>query len=325
MDAPGKLPPLPALRTFEAAARLLSYTRAAEELHVTHSAVSHQIRALEEQIGVTLFVRKGRAVALTAAGEELLAAANAALRGIADALAALRRKIDPRRLSVSVMPSFAGRWLAPRLAGFLEANPGCELNVLSSEQRADFERDAVDLAIRWGFGNYPDVDYELLMDDVMFPVVRPDLARGVPRRPADLAGMPLLRSVGEDWTPWFRAAGLDWPEPASGLSLSDSGMVVQAAIDGHGVALARRSLAMGALRDGRLVRPFDIEVPLLYSESQPLAGGRGLDETGRPMRWRYWIVMPRRRERSPLLTRFVDWLRAEVRAELAPIDGHGQM
>lgn len=319
MDAPGKLPPLPALRTFEAAARLLSYSRAADELHVTHGAVSHQIRALEDQLGLALFARQGRTMTLTPAGGELLHAANTALRQIADAVAAIRRQRNPNRLSVSVMPSFAGRWLAPRLAAFLDANPGCELNVLSSDAITDFARDGTDLAIRWGFGGYAGVRSELLMDDVLFPVASPHFAGGVPREPAALAGLPLLRSVGEDWLPWFRAAGLDWDEPARGLALSDSGLLVQAAIDGQGIALARRSLAMCALRDGRLVKPFDVEVPLYYAPHQGLPAAAGLDDEGRPRRWRYWLVMPQRAADSPQLQRFVAWLRAEVAAEQAPL------
>ncbi|QDF95441.1 XRE family transcriptional regulator [Azoarcus sp. DD4] len=321
MDAPGKLPPLPALRTFEAAARLLSYSRAADELHVTHGAVSHQIRALEEQLGLALFARQGRTMTLTPAGAELLHATNAALRQIADALAAIRRQRNPNRLSVSVMPSFAGRWLAPRLAAFLDANPGCELNVLSSDAITDFARDGTDLAIRWGFGGYAGVHCEPFMDDVMFPVLSPHFAGGVPREPAALAGLPLLRSVGEDWLPWFRAAGLDWDEPARGLALNDSGLVVQAAIDGQGIALARRSLALRALREGRLVRPFDIEVPLHYAPHQGLPPAVGLDAEGNPRRWAYWLVMPQRRADSPLRERFIAWLRAEAEADRAALAG----
>lgn len=318
MDAPGKLPPLPALRTFEAAARHLSYTHAAAELHVTHSAVSHQIRALEAQLGFALFARQGRAMVLTPAGEELLLSANAALRQLSDTVAALRRRVNVNRLAVSVMPSFAGRWLAPRIASFIEAHPGCEVSVLSTTKVSDFTRDGVDVAIRWGFGGYTGVRSELLMDDVMFPVLSPRFSGAMPTRPADLAGLPLLRSNGEDWVPWFRAAGLDWPEPASGLMFDDSGMVVQAAIDGHGIALARRSLTALALRAGQLVRPFDIEVPVMYSEGQNVLVATGLDETGQPRRWRFWLILPLRDNDTPLLRDFIVWLRAEVAVDAEP-------
>lgn len=312
MEAPGKLPPLPALRTFEAAARHLSYTRAAAELHVTHSAVSHQIRALETQLGFTLFGRQGRVMVLTPAGEELLISANAALRQLSDTVAALRRRVNVNRLAVSVMPSFAGRWLAPRIASFIEAHPGCEVNVLSTTKISDFTRDGVDVAIRWGFGGYTGVRSELLMDDVMYPVLSPRYSGPMPTRPADLAGLPLLRSSGEDWLPWFRAAGLDWKEPNSGLMFDDSGMVVQAAIDGHGIALARRSLTALALRTGQLVRPFDIEVPVMYSPGQDVQVATGLDDAGQPLRWRFWLILPLRDNDTPLLRDFIAWLRAEV-------------
>lgn len=314
MLPPGKLPPLPALRTFEAAARLASYSRAAEELHVTHSAVSHQIRALEEQLGFALFTRQGRAVVLTAAGEALAASANAALRQMAETIGDLRRRTDTRRLSISVMPSFAGRWLAPRIASFIDANPDCEVNILSSTERVDFSREAVDVAIRWGPGAYTGVRVEHLMDDVLFPVLSPNFPGGVPRQPSELLRLPLLRSDLEAWRPWFRLAGLDVAEPNAGLMMSDSGLLVRAAIKGQGVALARRSLVSLALRRGKLVRPFaeDLQVPYHLPD--------GSDENTGP-RWRYWIVLPQRRVETPLLLRFLDWVRAEAARDWAePLD-----
>ncbi|AYH42437.1 transcriptional regulator GcvA [Azoarcus sp. DN11] len=321
MERPGKLPPLPALRVFEAAARLSSVSRAADELFVTHGAVSHQIRALEEHLGFPLFHRKGRAVVLTAAGEELLQAANGALRQIADTVTSLKRRANPNRLSVSVMPSFASRWLTPRIGAFIDAHPTAEVIITATGARADFSRDGMDVSIRWGPGGYPGVRSELLMDDVLFPVVSPSLCAGHPlRTPADLAGVPLLRSEGEDWAPWFRAAGLDWPEPSSGLMLSDSALVLQAALEGRGVALARRSLAASALRAGKLVRPFDIPIETRHAP-EGLANDLppDLPFAQRPL-WRYWIVQPERGD-TPLLAAFLDWLRAEAAADLAtPLD-----
>lgn len=309
MLAPGKLPPLPALRTFEAAARLGSYTRAADELHVTHSAVSHQIRALEEQLGFALFTRQGRAVVLTPAGEELASAANTALRAMAETIGDLRRRSDTRRLSISVMPSFAGRWLAPRIAAFIDANPDCEVNILSSTERTDFARESVDVAIRWGPGGYTGVRVEHLMDDVLFPVVGPAFSGRMPKKPADLARLPLLRSDLEFWTPWFRKAGLELPEPSAGLMMSDSGLLVRAAIKGQGVALARRSLVSLALRRGKLLRPFASELEVPYHS--PSATTTPDPDPSLP-RWRYWIVLPQRRQESALLQRFLDWVRDEA-------------
>ena len=190
---------------------------------------------------------------------------------------------------------------------------------MSSNALVDFARDAVDVCIRWGPGAYAGVRTELLMDDVLFPVLSPELCTG--RRlaaPADLAGLPLLRAEGEDWTPWFRAAGLDWPEPASGLMMSDSGLVLQAAIEGRGVALARRSLAALALRAGKLVRPYDIEIPAVFG---PQNAARGANAAAVPVdrrpRWRYWVVLPERAADTPLLQSFLEWLRAETAADLA--------
>lgn len=321
MERPGKLPPLPALRVFEAAARLSSVSRAADELFVTHGAVSHQIRALEEHLGFPLFHRQGRAVVLTAAGEELLQAANGALRQIADTVTSLKRRANPNRLSVSVMPSFASRWLTPRIGAFIDAHPTAEVIITATGALADFSREGMDVSIRWGPGGYPGVRSELLMDDVLFPVVSPSLCAGHPlRTPADLSGVPLLRSEGEDWAPWFRAAGLDWPEPSSGLMLSDSALVLQAALEGRGVALARRSLAASALRAGKLVRPFDIPIEARHAP-EGLANDLppDLPFAQRPL-WRYWIVRPERTD-TPLLAAFLDWLRAEAAADLAtPLD-----
>lgn len=316
MWPPGKLPPLPALRTFEAAARHLNFTRAAAELHVTHSAISHQIRGLEGQLGFALFLRGGGRLRLTPAGAALLAAANEALCLLADTLAGLRRDARPDRLCVSVLPSFGSRWLGPRIGRFIETHPGCEIAVQSTAARADLLHDGVDLAVRWGFGHYPGASAEHLLDEVLFPVASPALLaeRGEPDRPRSIRGWPLLRSRGEEWVPWFRAVGLDWPEPAGGVVFDDSALAIQAAIDGHGVLLARASLAHDALRAGLLRRLFDTSVALHYHPGQDVEAALGLDEAGQPRRWRYWLVTPGHRPVSPLAQEFIAWLRAEVRA-----------
>jgi LysR family glycine cleavage system transcriptional activator len=232
----------------------------------------------------------------------------------------LTRRANPNRLSISVMPSFAGRWLAPRIGPFIDRHPAAEVNVMSSNALVDFTRDAVDVCVRWGPGGYVGVRSELLMDDMLFPVLSPELAVGRSfDEPAALAGLPLLRTEGEYWLPWFRVAGLDWPEPATGLMVSDSGLVLQAAIEGRGVALARRSLAALALRAGKLVRPFDMEIPAIFAPESYVAGGNGT--RAECVLWRYWVVLPERVADTPLLQSFLDWLRAEVAADLAtPLD-----
>jgi len=321
MRAPGKLPPLAALRTFEAAARHLNFTRAAAELHVTHSAISHQIRSLEALLGFDLFLRGGGRLRLTPAGTALLVAANEALCQLADTLAGLRRASRSDRLCVSVLPSFGSRWLGPRIGRFIEAHPGCEIAVQSTALRADLLHDGVDVAVRWGFGHYPGLNAEHLLDEVLFPVAAPALltARGSPTTPEAIRGWPLLRSRGEDWLPWFRAAGLDWPEPDGGIVFDDSALAIQAAIDGHGVLLARASLAHDALRMGQLRRLFDTAVALRYHGGQDVDAALGLDSAGQARRWCYWIVTPGHRPLSPLARAFIDWLRSEVGAMSHPL------
>ncbi|MFZ5512445.1 MAG: transcriptional regulator GcvA [Pseudomonadota bacterium] len=300
MEKPGKLPPLPALRAFESAARLLSYSRAAQELFVTHSAVSHQVKALEDHLGVTLFMRQGRQVVLTQEGQALAVAVNAALTQIAESAALLRRRASRNRLTVSVLPSFAARWLTPRIGRFIEMHPDIELNIIASKELQDFVRDGIDVAIRFGLGRWPGVHSERLMDETMFPVASPQLNGGrLPRTPADLKRYTLLRVELEDWTPWFRLVGLDWREPRGGVVFNDSGMVLQAAMDGQGIALARRSLAIGDIQAGRLVQLFDRELPI--------------------ERTYYFAQMDPPRP-HPLIERFREWIFAEMRRDFPPAE-----
>jgi LysR family glycine cleavage system transcriptional activator len=292
MESPAKLPPLGMLRVFESAARLGSFSAAAEELSVTHSAVSHQIRALEAQLGFALFHRAGRGVQLTLLGLELSAQVNDALCGIGRTLARLRQRANPRRLTVTTMPSFAARWLGPRIGHFIELEPDIELNIISTADVLDFARDGVDVALRFGFGDYPGQQAELLMRDEMLVVASPGLVAGkLPLAPEALRDWPLLRSDGELWRAWFEGAGLDWPEPRSGLFFNDSALVLQAAIDGRGIALSRRSLCQQDLDAGRLIQ--------LFPQSLPNARA-------------YWFVTPEGVQGSPLAERFRAWIFAEV-------------
>jgi LysR family glycine cleavage system transcriptional activator len=257
-----RLPPLTTLRAFEAAARLGSFSRAAEEISVTHSAVSHQVRALEHALGAPLFQRNGKRVALTAAGRRFAESVGAALRDIADAAQAVRRSArDGDALTVSTMPSFAARWLLPRLGRFMERHPRIAVTVHTSNTLVDLERDEVDLAIRWGAGRWAGLEAEKFMEDEFFPVASPRFNRGkLPSRPADLARFRLMSADGEPWMPWFRAAGVKLEEPR-GPSFTDSSHLLQAVADGRGIGLGRRSLAEGDLRSGNLVKLFDITLP----------------------------------------------------------------
>jgi len=256
-----KLPPLTTLRAFEAAARLGSFSRAAEEISVTHSAVSHQVRALERALGTPLFQRNGRRVALTSAGRHFADRVGAALRDIAEAARFVRRgERDKNILTISTLPSFAARWLLPRLGRFMEQHPEIAVNVHTSDALVDLEREEVDLAIRFGKGAWPGLEVQKFIDDEFFPVASPRLNGGrLPRRPADLARFRLMRSGDEPWAPWFRAAGVKLEEPRD--VFTDSSLLLQAAVDGRGIALGRRSITEDELRAGRLVRLFNIAIP----------------------------------------------------------------
>ena len=285
------LPPMSALRAFEAAARTGSLTRAAEALHVTHGAISHQIKALEADLGVRLVERAGRGMRLTDEGERLAGRVRAALTDLSDAIREVSERANPRQLRVSVMPSFAARWLLPRIGSFMAAHPQVDLDVRASASLADFRRDDVDIAIRYGSGNYPGLTVEHLMDDIYFPVCSPNIGGGPPARPADLARYVLLRSDYESWQPWFAAAGLDWPQPTRGPIFNDDSHVIQAAIEGRGIALARTSLIGNDLANGVLVRLFQATV------TAPT---------------RYYLVYPPSRAGLPKLQQFGAWLKAEI-------------
>jgi len=291
-----RLPPMQALRAFEAASRERSLTKAAATLHVTHGAISHQIKALEEDLGVKLVERAGRGIRLTDAGEQFAMRVRAAFAELAAAVQEMGQLANPRRLRVSVMPSFAARWLLPRIGSFAAAHPEFDLDVSASGALVDLQRDAFDLAIRYGFGQWPGVEAELLARDTFFAVCSPRIRGGVPKAPQDLARYTLLRAEDEFWEPWFRKAGLDWPEPDRGPSFNDSSHLMQAAADGQGIALARTSLVGNDLRNGVLVRPFDTEIPGVRS---------------------YFLVYLPRMKQTPKVQAFRDWVLAEARASIA--------
>jgi len=249
-----------ALRAFEATARTGSLTRAAEQLSLTHGAVSHQIKALEDDLGVALLERAGRGVRLTDEGERFAARVRVALAELAEAVREVGDRRNPRQLRITVLPSFAARWLLPRIGRFMAAHPEIDVDVRAANALADFKRDDLDLGIRHGMGDWPGLVVEKLMDDTYFPVCSPRIAGGPPKRPADLARYRLLRSEGESWKPWFEAAGLDWSEPARGAIFSDSSHTLHAAIEGQGIALARVSLLGNDLRTGALVRLFGVAI-----------------------------------------------------------------
>lgn len=289
-----RIPPMQALRAFEAAARAGSLTKAAEAMSLTHGAISHQIKSLEASLGVRLVERAGRGIRVTDDGARLATRLRAALIEIGDAVREASERSNSRQLRVSVTPSFASRWLLPRLGRFLARNRDIDLDVRSSFALVDFGRDDTDLAIRYGFGSWPDVASEHLLDDAFFPVCSPRLSTRLPAEPRDLARHTLLRSDDEWWKPWFDAVGLDWPEPTRGPIFNDSGLMLQAAAEGQGIALARGSLLGNDVKNGLLVRLFDIDVPAPR---------------------RYYLVYPPRLASSPKLAVFRAWLHDEIRAD----------
>ncbi len=294
-----RLPSLNGLRAFEAAARHLSFTAAAAELNVTQTAVSHQIRRLEQELGTRLFVRRNRAIALTADGLDYLPPVRAAFNDLRLATAKLRRKGDDRVLTVSTLASLAAKWLLPRLAAFQEAHPDIDVRITTSIDLVDFVSGDVDAAIRYGRGNWPGLRADWLMADRMFPVCSPALLNGERplRRPEDLKDHILLHTSGasrDDWRLWLTAAGL--PADLSqhgGLTFDLNFVTIQAAIDGHGVAIGRTAYVRDDIARGRLVAPFDITLPL---------------DAG------FYLVSPEDRADTPKLAAFRQWLMESIRA-----------
>jgi LysR family glycine cleavage system transcriptional activator len=274
MTAWQHLPALRTLRIFEAAARHLNYTRAAAELHLTHGAVSHQVKALEAELGVSLFARSGKRTHLTDAGMQLAEGVRDGLDALAAAVARVRERSAGHVLTLSVLPSFAAGWLVARLGDFLTRYPGVELNLQSTPTLADFRSDGVDAAIRYGAGRWPGLVTEKLLDDEVFPVASPAFVRRHRlRQPEQLLKLPLLRTTRITWQPWFAAAGLPATEAQHGPSYSDAELTYQAAARGHGVALGRSSLVAERIEQGTLIAPFALRVPsanayyLVYPES----------------------------------------------------------
>ena len=262
-----RLPSLNGLRAFEAAARHLSFTQAASELNVTQTAISHQIRRLEEELGIRLFVRKNRALALTPRARDYLPGVRAAFNDLRLATDRLLRRDDDHVLTVSTLASLAAKWLLPRLSQFQEAHPRIDVRITTSTSLVDFRGGGLDAAIRYGRGHWAGLRADWLMADELFPVCSPKLLEGDKplRRPEDLAHHTLLHSSGgydDDWRLWLTAAGL--PTNISrqpGLSFDLILMTVQAAIDGIGVAMGRTSYVQDDIAKGRLVVPFQIALP----------------------------------------------------------------
>ena len=284
-----RLPPLNPLQAFEAAARHMNITRAADELGVTQSAVSRQVRFLEERLGVRLFVRSKRGIVLTGEGEDLFGSARAALDMIEEATARITRHARPV-LRVRAYIAFAMRWLIPRLPAFTEMHPDCEVRLTTSMQPVNFDRDDVDLAILWGEGGWPHLKVDRLMRNVVTPVCSPRLIQNGLRRPEDLSRQNLLHSMPrpDDWQEWLRRAGVAEIAIMRGQVFENSAMAYQAAIEGMGVAIGQVCMVAEDLARGRLVQPFALmaELPQSYYLVSPRDGR----ETTHGKIFRDWIM-----------------------------------
>jgi LysR family transcriptional regulator, glycine cleavage system transcriptional activator len=293
-----RLPSLNGLRAFEAAARHLSFTQAATELNVTQTAISHQIRRLEEELGIRLFVRKNRALALTPKARDYLPGVRAAFNDLRLATDQLLRKDEDNVLTVSTLASLAVKWLLPRLSTFQEAHPKIDVRITTSTNLVDFRSGDVDAAIRYGRGHWEGLRADWLMADELFPVCSPALLNGKRplRMPEDLRDHVLLHtgaSNSDDWRLWLTAAGL--PTDISkqpGITFDLSLMTVQAAVDGIGVAMGRTSYVQDDIAKGRLVVPFNITLPA---------------DAG------FYLVSPDVRADPPKLKAFREWLLASAK------------
>ena len=291
------LPPLNALRSFDAAARHQSFTRAAEELCVTQGAVSHQVKALEIQLGLQLFKRARNGLLITDAGRDYLAVVRDVFDRLELATDSLMQRQRSGTITVSTSPDFAAKWLVSRLGRFAEAYPEIDLKLAALMHRVDFAREDVDLAIRHGDGQWPELDAVNLTAEELFPVCSPSLmtSRGGLHNPEDVLRFSLLHlDDRRDWGRWLEAAGAPGERLLQGPILNHASMLIDAAIEGQGVALARTMLAASDLIAGRLVRPFQAAIPLRNT---------------------YWIVCPKATRALPKIVAFRDWLFDEVAAD----------
>jgi LysR family glycine cleavage system transcriptional activator len=306
MEQRRRLPPLNALRAFEAAARHLNFSRAADELSVTPGAVSQQIQNLEDYVGVALFKRTPKGLLLTDPAQIALPALREAFDRLADAASMLTAAVDGRRLTVSVAPSFAAKWLVPRLGLFEALHPQVDVWVSAGMELADFNSGEIDLAIRYGAGRYPGLEVVRLMQETVAPVASPELLERLPlNEPSDLANHVLLHDGSPDaddscpdWTMWLAARGVRGVDGSRGPRFNQSSLVIEAAVGGRGVALAKRALAQADLEAGRLISPFQITTHVDFA---------------------YYAVYPKAKGRMPQVKAFVGWLVAEAEAHEASL------
>ena len=301
-----RLPPLNALRAFESAARHLNFSRAAEELVVTPGAVSQQIQNLEDYVGAALFKRTPKGLLLTDAAQTALPALREAFDRLAEAASLLTAAVDGRRLTLTAPPSFAAKWLVPRLGKFEALHPQVDVWLQAGMEVVDFAAGEIDLAIRYGAGRYLGLEVEKLLGETVIPVAAPSLiAEHRLESSADLAHLVLLHDGSPDadescpdWSMWLTARGIRNVDGARGPRFNQSSLVIEAAAAGRGVALAKSTLAQADLDSGRLVAPLQIETAIDFA---------------------YYVVHPKAKGRLPQVKAFVNWLRAEAQAHEAAL------
>ena len=307
-----QFPGLRSLRAFDAAARHLSFTKAAEDMAVTPAAISHQIKEIEEQIGVQLFTRTSRTMRLTREGEILYNAAHESIETLTRALHRLKRLENRKQIRVSSTPSVAAKWLVPRLDRFLALVPGADVRIDVSNTLVDFDRDDVDVAIRFGSGKYPGLRSNLLFQDSLSPVCNPRIiTKEKPLKiPRDLLRHTLIHLDWEaqgapwpNWRMWMQVAGISDFDDKRGLHFGQTSLTIQAALDGNGVALGDSNLVADDLAAGRLVKPFELSLKA-------------------PSNFSYHLITRLDTTDAPLVNAFREWCLEEARihdsAAIAP-------
>ncbi len=285
-------PSLETLRVFEVACRHGSYSEAARELHVTHSAVSQRIRQLEEELGLTLFERQGNRMVPTSSGVRLQAGVKSAFSELGAALSSIETRRTEAELTVSLLPVMAARWLVPRLPRFKARFPRINLHVKTGQSLANFRSDGVDIAIRFGTGDWKGLRAIKLLDEEFFPVCSPSLNEGrLPKDPASMLSQPLLIDRNLSWRAWFRSAGLKLDRDIVGTSFTDTNALMEAAITGQGIALGRMSFTRSDILAGKLVRLSEHSLRVSYC---------------------HYAVYPISSESNPALVGFRDWLIEEA-------------
>lgn len=294
-----RLPPLNAVRAFEAAARHLSITLAAEELHVTAGAVSRQIKGLEQALGFPLFTRGHREIALTRQGSEYYRAVTRAFDALREATRKVTRTRARKQLKILAYTTFAMRWLIPRLSGFHSAHPDIEVLLTASLRPIDFRKEDIDGAVRLGDGTWPGAKAYRLVSNILAPVASPALLKSGPklRKPADLTQHTLLHSIArpDDWRYWLEAAGVDGKVDArAGMTYESSAMAYAAAIEGQGLAIAQLFLVARDLEEGRLAMPFKKTVDM--------------------GEFTYYLLTPSHREESASMKTFRLWMLDQLKS-----------